>query len=237
MRKVLLTVMMVSSLLAFNACKKDGAVGPAGPAGATGPAGDSYIPSGGTTGQVLRKASNTDFDFTYGTLTATDVNAVPTTRSVLAGTGLSGGGALSADRTLAVVYGSTAGTALEGNQKGNPAGLSGATQATRYVGATTSGAPTTGTFAKGDFSISQGGNIYICTTAGTPGTWERVPSLTYVLQQVASIENAPAGTMVNVSESGGTYSRPTTRADICVTFTGTSDPGAFALPGDKWDRI
>lgn len=39
MRKVLLTVMMVSSLLAFNACKKDGAVGPAGPAGATGPAG------------------------------------------------------------------------------------------------------------------------------------------------------------------------------------------------------
>ena len=39
MRKVLLTVMMVSSLLAFNACKKDGATGPAGPAGATGPAG------------------------------------------------------------------------------------------------------------------------------------------------------------------------------------------------------
>lgn len=39
MRKVLLTVMMVSSLLAFNACKKDGAQGPAGPAGAQGPAG------------------------------------------------------------------------------------------------------------------------------------------------------------------------------------------------------
>jgi hypothetical protein len=42
MRKVLLTVMMVSSLLAFNACKKDGETGPAGPAGptgATGPAG------------------------------------------------------------------------------------------------------------------------------------------------------------------------------------------------------
>lgn len=39
MRKVLLTVMMVSSLLAFNACKKDGAQGPAGPAGSAGPAG------------------------------------------------------------------------------------------------------------------------------------------------------------------------------------------------------
>ena len=39
MRKVLLTVMMVSSLLAFNACKKDGAQGPAGPAGPAGAAG------------------------------------------------------------------------------------------------------------------------------------------------------------------------------------------------------
>lgn len=39
MRKVLLTVLTVSSLLAFNACKKDGATGPAGPAGATGATG------------------------------------------------------------------------------------------------------------------------------------------------------------------------------------------------------
>ncbi|MES2417409.1 MAG: hypothetical protein V4541_04430 [Bacteroidota bacterium] len=39
MRKVLLTVMMVSSLLAFNACKKDGVQGPAGAAGPAGPAG------------------------------------------------------------------------------------------------------------------------------------------------------------------------------------------------------
>jgi hypothetical protein len=42
MRKILLTVMMVSSLLAFNACTKDGAQGPAGPkgdAGAPGAAG------------------------------------------------------------------------------------------------------------------------------------------------------------------------------------------------------
>ncbi|QGJ95822.1 minor tail protein [Gordonia phage EMoore] len=43
------------------------------------------------------------------------VNAVPNTRQVIAGTGLSGGGALSADRTLAVAYGNTAGTAAQGN--------------------------------------------------------------------------------------------------------------------------
>mgnify|MGYP006188521723 CR=1 FL=1 len=40
---------------------------------------------------------------------------VPTTRTVSAGTGLSGGGDLSANRSLAVSYGTTAGTAAQGN--------------------------------------------------------------------------------------------------------------------------
>ena len=40
---------------------------------------------------------------------------VPTTRTITAGTGLTGGGDLSADRTLAVSYGTTAGTAAQGN--------------------------------------------------------------------------------------------------------------------------
>lgn len=50
-------------------------------------------------------------------------------------------------------------------------GTTGAAQASRYAGATASGAPATGTFAKGDFIVSRDGNIYVCTTAGTPGTW------------------------------------------------------------------
>lgn len=41
--------------------------------------------------------------------------AVPNTRSITAGTGLSGGGALDTNRTLSVVYGTTAGTAAQGN--------------------------------------------------------------------------------------------------------------------------
>lgn len=49
--------------------------------------------------------------------------------------------------------------------------LTGATAATRYVGATASGAPASGTFLKGDFVIDQTGTVYICTTAGSPGTW------------------------------------------------------------------
>lgn len=40
---------------------------------------------------------------------------VATSRQILAGTGLSGGGDLTADRTLTVAYGTTAGTAAQGN--------------------------------------------------------------------------------------------------------------------------
>ena len=50
-------------------------------------------------------------------------------------------------------------------------GLPGATAASRYAGATASGAPTTGTFAVGDYVVDQTGKVYVCTVAGTPGTW------------------------------------------------------------------
>jgi hypothetical protein len=57
---------------------------------------------------------------------------------------------------------------------GFPLGLAGATAATRYVGATASGAPASGTFAVGDFAIDQSGSVYVCTVAGSPGTWVQV---------------------------------------------------------------
>ena len=44
-----------------------------------------------------------------------DIGAVPTTVQVIAGTGLSGGGSLAANRTLAVSFGTTAGTVCQGN--------------------------------------------------------------------------------------------------------------------------
>lgn len=56
------------------------------------------------------------------------------------------------------------------------AGMTGAVQATRWVGGTTSGAPTTGTFAVGDYVIARDGAVFICTTAGTPGTWADMSS-------------------------------------------------------------
>ncbi len=48
-------------------------------------------------------------------VTASDVGAVPTSRTLTAGTGLTGGGDLSADRSFAVSYGTSSGTAAQGN--------------------------------------------------------------------------------------------------------------------------
>ena len=48
-------------------------------------------------------------------INATNIGAVPEARQVISGTGLAGGGDLSADRTLSVLYGTTSGTAAAGN--------------------------------------------------------------------------------------------------------------------------
>ncbi len=50
-------------------------------------------------------------------------------------------------------------------------GLTGAVAASRYAGATTSGAPASGTFAVGDFVVDNAGGIWVCNVAGSPGTW------------------------------------------------------------------
>jgi hypothetical protein len=55
-------------------------------------------------------------------------------------------------------------------------GLTGATAASRYAGATTSGAPTSGSFGVGDFVIDETGQLWVCTAAGSPGTWIGVGS-------------------------------------------------------------
>ena len=59
-----------------------------------------------------------------------------------------------------------------------PTGLTGATAPTRYVGGTVSGAPLTGTFQVGDFIIDETGKVWICTVAGSPGTWTAVGGVT-----------------------------------------------------------
>jgi len=59
-------------------------------------------------------------------------------------------------------------------QLGQPMNLAGTGSPTRFVGGTVSGPPASGTFAIGDFVITQAGTLCICTAAGTPGTWVTV---------------------------------------------------------------
>ena len=70
-----------------------------------------------------------------------------------------------------------------------PAGLTGAVAASRYVGATASGAPTSGTFATGDFVVDQLGTIHVCTSGGTPGAWSSPPMGTLGYAQVTVNQN------------------------------------------------
>jgi len=83
-------------------------------------------------------------------------------------------------------------------------GLTGATAASRYVGATASGAPSSGTFAVGDFAIDQTGVLWICIVAGSPGTWVKPGNSGYQVITSTSTFTVPAGiTRIYVQMIGG----------------------------------
>lgn len=84
------------------------------------------------------------------------------------------------------------------------AGLTGATAASRYVGATVTGAPTTGAFLKGDFIVAQDGAAWICTAAGSPGTWAKV----------GAFSGSAAG-----GDLSGTYPNPGVAQTSAAIFT------------------
>lgn len=65
-------------------------------------------------------------------------------------------------------------------------GLAGTTATARFVGATTSGAPATGTFAAGDFVVDQQAQMWVCIGAGSPGTWVNPAALASDAQSLAS---------------------------------------------------
>lgn len=82
--------------------------------------------------------------------------------------------------------------------------LVGATAASGYVGGTTTGAPTSGTFALGDFIVTQDGVVWICTTAGSPGTWTRAGVVldTTAGDIVALGASAAAGSVGKAADAG-----------------------------------
>jgi hypothetical protein len=93
------------------------------------------------------------------------------------------------------------GNALNNVTKLDMDGLTGATSATRFVGGTSAGAPTTGTFAIGDFVIDQTAMVWICISAGSPGTW--APSSYLDLINRSANGTAAIGEITYCTGSGG----------------------------------
>jgi hypothetical protein len=97
-------------------------------------------------------------------------------------------------------------------------GLTGAVQATRYVGGTANGAPTSGTFAVGDFIVDATASIWICTTAGTPGTWSTSISNHMTLRSATATAKYNEITLFTGSTAGQTISAAASPLDS-VTWT------------------
>lgn len=125
-------------------------------------------------------------------------------------------------------------------------GVTGATAPSRYAGGTTSGAPVTGSFAVGDFVIDETGKVWICTAAGTPGTWTNAGGVTgtipisgggtgQVTQQAAL--DALAGAVTAAEVLAGTGSHVTLRSLAAADLPAatTSAQGAVILDGTAGD--
>lgn len=98
------------------------------------------------------------------------------------------------------------------------AALTGATQASRYVGSTTSGAPASGTFAVGDFVVARDGHLFVCTTAGSPGTWADVGASSGVssLDSITGAVTLVGGTNISVTDNSPSA------GDITIATSGGS---------------
>lgn len=129
-------------------------------------------------------------------------------RQVIAGTGLTGGGTLAADRTLAVSYGTAAGTAAQGNDSR----ITGAVQTTRQV---LSG---TGLTGGGDLSADR----TLAVAYGTTSTTATVGNDTRVVNAVQSARQVLSGTGLT---GGGDLTADRTLAVSYGTTAGTAAQG------------
>ena len=102
-------------------------------------------------------------------------------------------------------------------------GLTGAVAATRFVGGTTNGAPTAGTFAVGDFIVDQTASIWVCTTAGTPGTWATTISNHMTLRSATATAKYNEITLFTGSTASQTISAPASPIDsVCWSIINNS---------------
>jgi hypothetical protein len=95
-------------------------------------------------------------------------------------------------------------------------GLTGATTATRHVGGTTSGAPVSGTFSTGDTETDLAGNVWICTSGGSPGNWIAAGASAFNPQSLLWDASCVASTAPNPFVYQATTFTPTSGV-LCAT--------------------
>lgn len=110
-------------------------------------------------------------------------------------------------------------------------GLTGAIQASRYVGATGSGTPGSGTFAVGDFVIIQNGGIGICTVPGSPGTWVTLTPAAAAGHIVSTTPGPPttSGLTANLTSAVLGANSTDTKGTIIFTVSGSPVTGGSQL--------
>jgi hypothetical protein len=133
-----------------------------------------------------------------------------TGRQVIAGTGLTGGGDLSADRTLAVSYGATAGTAAQGND----GRITGAIQSST---ATTKGDLLVATAASTVTRVGVGGDGQVLTadSTQTPG----VKWVTPTAAPVSSVAGRTGAVTLAVGDVSGVLAAANNLSDVSSAAT------------------
>ena len=112
-------------------------------------------------------------------------------------------------------------------------GITGATTASRYVGGTSGGAPTTGTFAVNDYVVdSASQTLWLCTAGGSPGTWVKAsPSpATDTTAGIVEIPQTPSGTPVSTVIMARPAEIELTTTSATTIFTETpANTGMFVV--------
>ena len=146
--------------------------------------------------------------------TALSSTTLTVTRAVEAYNGVTTAFAFASGSTINVVptVASVVGL-IEGQPYLTATGVGNATSATRYVGGTVNAAPTSGTFSAGDFIIDQTGTIWVCTTAGTPGTWTTTISSHLSLRSASATVGRNEITLFSGSTASQTLTAPSNPID------------------------